>query len=436
MGDTEQMMKLTLALAFLAFAVALPSPDTMVPETNTKFTDVNGIKHAAAAEAKAAIQELLQQGQTNDACAELAKTAIEEVQDSVAEEQEVLDGFKAPNDGSQCASEGQAAVEAAENALKDAQDAAEEAAQAASDAEKAGITFDPISLSALTESDGSVCGPWASSSAYTSAKATAASTAATAAEKQGAIAGFEQALAAAQAEAEEQVKRCECSVYEIYTNAYETAKSHEAENLKTYTKGKHMQCVIEETDPNDCPVDDVPTITPVTLADGVDGSGCETQAPTAAPTSHPPTSGAFSTPTGNWFLRLVPLPYGRAADFRQGCIDQCARYASKPVSDNSVYNSGQLYNIGNNGHLAESRYFPYYSSWMGQKGSGGLGDFLAAYNFCLSAASNEKTHMRCSEHKADGSWTGGGGWQNLAKAQSLTYNGQPTKLLCAQPNRL
>jgi len=146
------------------------------------------------------------------------------------------------------------------------------------------VDFGPVALSALTEdSSGLLCGPWASDPAFTPAKAAASAGATAASEASAAIGGFEEALSAAEAAAALAVKECECKVYTDYTAAFAAAtaasKGHEA----SYTKGKHMKCVLAGTSPDACEVGTVPTVSPVTLAAGASADACTPEDTTAGP---------------------------------------------------------------------------------------------------------------------------------------------------------
>merc|ERR1719197_1247142 len=129
------MMKLAIAIAFVAFASALPSPDTTVPEVMmTQTTSKVTLKTRLAAHqaAKDTITTMLQAGSPDDACAELATTTITEVEDAVSAQQEILNHY-VENDGSACLEEGKSAVDAAQAALDEAKKDSEDKSAAAVD---------------------------------------------------------------------------------------------------------------------------------------------------------------------------------------------------------------------------------------------------------------------------------------------------------------
>merc|ERR1719453_664635 len=187
------MMKLLLAIALVACASALPSPDTTFPEVQ-----MTQMVATAAKAAKETVSSMLEAGSSDSACAELAATTISEVEDAVKAQQEAVDKFAAPNDGTSCLEEGKEGVDSATEALEGAKKASEDAAAAASSAAGASVDFGPVAQSAMTDSahGHGLCGPWAADPALTAAKAAAA----------------------------EAVAACECEVYTGYTAAWSAAE--------------------------------------------------------------------------------------------------------------------------------------------------------------------------------------------------------------------
>merc|ERR1719453_2558177 len=314
------MMKLFLAFALVACAFALPSPDTTIPEIMMTQT-----MSAAAKAAKATVSSMLESGSSDSACAELAATTISEVEDAVKAQQEAVDKFAAPNDGTSCLEEGKAEVDAAKEALDAGKKASEDAAAESASAAGAAVDFPPVSLAALDDSSGAVCGPWAGDEAFTSAKAAAAAGATKAAEAAAAISGFEEALTTAEAAAAKAVTECECKVYTDYTAAWETAESHKETNEASYTKGKHMQCVLAGTSPDACDAGTTPAVTPITLAAGATADKCpeaEAEAPAegtpvgAEPGRDYPDGGDFGPSSGSSKLCVYTDPTN--VDFASG----------------------------------------------------------------------------------------------------------------------
>merc|ERR1711935_1187364 len=231
---------------------------------------VSGLPHGADEyqQASTEINMLLQQGKDQSACADLAKTLVDEVTASVKLSNKLLADL---HDGSSCPSEGQKAVKAAQRNKDAADKAAREAATAASKASGAEIDFGAYSLSSLTEDK---CGQFWENKAYKSAKAAAAAadsakTTADAKAKAAAGALDDETKAAAEA-----VKACQCQVRKSYDSAWTAANKNNEANQASYTKGKHMECVLEGRAAAECDAGDAPKPNPVTLADGVPAEPC------------------------------------------------------------------------------------------------------------------------------------------------------------------
>ena len=214
------------------------------------------------------VSSLLQQGKDESACADLAKSLVDEVTSSVEESNKILEAL---DNGSDCPNEGQDAVTTAQQ-NKDADDkAATDAASAASAADNANVDFGSYSLSSLTDGQ---CAQFWEDAAYVAAKQ-AATKAATAKTEADATAGaMDQALTSAKEEAAKQVKACQCAARAAYNTAFAAATAKAAGDAAAFTKGKHMQCVLAGTAAEAFDVGDVPTLKAVTLADGVPADAC------------------------------------------------------------------------------------------------------------------------------------------------------------------
>merc|ERR1711939_167912 len=247
MGELGMMKTLVLLLAVAALASAAPS-DSIVPEGLTKH-------ETAHAEAQKAINLLQEQGTSSDACSSLAGTTIKEVEDHVNSLQEVIDGL---DDGSTCSSEGQDAVDDATNAKSLADQAVKDTADALAEADCAPVDFGSRAYDSLVEGE---CA-WAySSDAYIGAKA--AVNAATTAHNDavGAAAAATTALEEAVAEQIKLIHECRCKAKHSYATAWASAEEGAAGREESYTKAKHMECVLAGTSAADCTFT-VPTVTP------------------------------------------------------------------------------------------------------------------------------------------------------------------------------
>jgi len=256
---------MAVCFTVLALAMGLPTPDA----ESDAF-------HMASLE----VTVLLQQGKDDSACADLAKSLIDEVTDKVDSANKQLALL---DDGSDCSSKGQDAVVTATTNKENAEKAATEAASAASSAADTEVDFGSYSLNALTEG---TCAQFWSDPSYTAAKKTAAEAATAQIEADAKAKAAEAPLQAAQEQAAKDVKACQCAVRASYNQAYSAATQGVDADAAAYTKGKNMQCVLAGTAAADCKVGDVPKLTEITLAEGVPATPC-TSAPTPAPTPAP-----------------------------------------------------------------------------------------------------------------------------------------------------
>jgi len=234
---------------------------------------VFALAHAAPSYEQASneITMLLQQGNDESACADLAKALIDEVTSTVDQSNKLLGAL---DDGSSCPNEGQDAVTAAQNNNNDAEKAASDAAEAASAAADADIDFGSYSFSTLTEGE---CGQFWKDDAYVAAKDAQGSTATAQTEADAKAKATAEALDDATAAAASAVKACQCKVRAAYDAAWAAATEKEDADAAAYTKGKHMACVLQGTAAADCDVGDAPKPTPIKLADGVPAEPCTEQ---------------------------------------------------------------------------------------------------------------------------------------------------------------
>merc|ERR1712224_388262 len=174
-----RMMRI-FAIAMLVVATsALPS--TRVPSSISTMEP--------SEQAQATITELLQAGKDEGACADLAAATIKEVEDSVDNQQKILNAL---DTGADCPKEGQDTVDSANAGLQQAQKNKEDADAAWVAAKTAMVKLGPKTLSSLSPGD---CGFVFNDPAYTSAKSTAETTAVAAG---GAVTSAQQAVVDAQ----------------------------------------------------------------------------------------------------------------------------------------------------------------------------------------------------------------------------------------------
>lgn len=248
-----------MILCGLAFVEAAPTSsvgaDLIIPEGNDN----------ARAAARASINELLQSGQDENACEELANQTIKQVEDTVNGEQKMLDEL---DDGSACPSLGQDAVDGAQKIFDDATKAKEDADEAHKAAQNADVSFAPKPLNTLTEGQ---CDVFFEDPAFTEAVKAEMAAKSDAEKAAGEVTAADEALNAAKDAQAKAIKECQCKVRADYDKAWEAANKANDENKKAYTQGKHMLCIIKHM--GSCDVGAVPAVTPKTLAAGVPSSG-------------------------------------------------------------------------------------------------------------------------------------------------------------------
>merc|ERR1712159_253893 len=242
-------MKTLICLAvFITIAYALPNTDSVVPEVEL-VEDAVDWRQTVAQEAKNQVTALLQSGKDQGACADLAASTIKEVEDAVSAQQKILNSL---DTGSECHKEGQAAVDSAQSSLESANSALTDAQKAFADAENAPVSVPAKAFSTLKEGE---CGFFFGDSAYTSAKET--------------FKGAKEALEKAKG-----TQKAAADALDVANKAWKAANQNNDENEKAYTKGKHMECVLEGTPPSSCTVGEVPQVTAPQLADDVPEHHC------------------------------------------------------------------------------------------------------------------------------------------------------------------
>merc|ERR1711871_1066463 len=174
-----RMMKIFAIAALVVATSALPSN---VEEP------VSATHRQAAEEAQSAITELLQAGKDEGACADLADATIKEVEDSVANQQKILNSL---DTGADCPKKGQDAVDNAKGQLQAAIKNKKDADDAWAAAKTAMVKISPKSLSSLNPND---CGFVFNDPAYESAKTAAENAEAAAVAAAGVVTSAEKAV--------------------------------------------------------------------------------------------------------------------------------------------------------------------------------------------------------------------------------------------------
>lgn len=209
----------------------------------------------------------------------------------------------------------------AQNNKDDADKAASDAAEAASGAADAEVDFGSFSFSSLTPGE---CGQFWEDEAYKSAKAAQATTATAQTEADDKAKVAAEAVDDATTAAAAAVQACQCKVRATYDSAWAAATEKQDADAAAYTKGKHMQCVLQGTAAADCDVGDAPQVTPVTLADGVPAEPCDATEPETEPEPEPEVpvsvSVSFKKSGKSGYLHDTGAAFGTHTDHQYGWL--------------------------------------------------------------------------------------------------------------------
>jgi len=232
------------------------------------------------------ITNLLQQGNDESACADLAKSLADEVTSSIDSKQKALDAVGV---GAHCKDEGQEGVSSAKSDKEAKDKAAQDAAESCESAKNADVNFGSFSFSSISEGE---CGQFFQDPAYTGAQAAAKSAcdAQVTADAEASAAATN--VASAEQAAADARNKCRCKSKTDYNNAVAAANANTEDEQKAWAKAKHMACVLQGVGASDCKVDAMPEVVAKDLPDDVASAVC-TASPTSSPTSpltYPPNT--------------------------------------------------------------------------------------------------------------------------------------------------
>jgi len=286
-------------LAFAALAHAFPEAHLEVADDGWMTTaSPNAPEMALVEAAKKKVSAMLQTGKDESACKDLAKATNDEVTDNVAVQQKTLDDMPT---GKECDTKGQNLVDDANADLAaklSAQKAKKDALDAASTQK---VNFGDFQFDELTENQ---CGSFFNQKVWTDAKAAVATATTELQQAVQAVTDAEQAVKAAQAQAEKLADECRCKVKNLLEKALEDMNfGAKAANTKAWTEAAHMLCILDGNT-GKCSVPALPVVKPVSISDAVANS-CPppTPSPTAPPpTPYPTTSAPTPPPTNSYML--------------------------------------------------------------------------------------------------------------------------------------
>jgi len=339
-------MKLVTGIAVLLLAITVNAlPSTEAPEVASADSLVapGAVLFEPAVEAKATVDSLLQEGKDMGACATLASTTIKEVEDSVGAQQSILNAL---DNGDKCPLKGQAGVDAAKKALEDAKQDKADADKAYGAAKAAPVAFGPKAFNTMDQNS---CSIFTNDPAYIAAVGAKDRAKKSAEQAAGAVKNAGDALDAAKEAQEKARKECYCTVRANYNKAWAAATENNEENTKAYTKGKHMQCVLDGKDADDCDVGDIPEVKAIDLADGVPAQECVVPTPNPTPVPTPVPTEAEVLTSGHCIQTSNANKWACISNMKTGGN----RYTgSATMTEQTCTEKGQTFEYGkNDNHL-------------------------------------------------------------------------------------
>jgi len=441
-----------LLLAFAALAVSLPSD---VPETFVEVATAESILPPVAdvmdvvspkvslvqvtaadhEQARAKVTALLQQGNDQSACSQMAQTALDEVTAAVKAQQDALDEM---DKGATCDAAGDQHKEDAkttkENAATTLQQAKETLAAAQSTTVDLGSykwsQLNPQSCASLFDIEGYTSVTKAVNDAQSAVNAA-----------QGVLDDATQKVEDAVQKAADMVTECKCKVMEEQAAALEKMNTDAKEaNTKTWNQAKLMQCVLDGTSESNCDLGTIPVVTETELADGVSDtfcSGLPFKAKLGARNGVPPREYTFR-------LAQVNPSNNYGDDFRTVSKEGCRKIGMLPVCDhpsyckddaNAIY-LGQDHHISHGSHMQNNGYFP--SGWNEIK--------KEFYGTCMYSFNANGPNSLCNNDasgngngflEAGGNPWGSHAWLRPSNTQGNGKDGKPNRarfFMCAKIN--
>lgn len=219
--------------------------------------------------AKKKVANLLSQGSDENACSEMAQTALDEVTASVQLQQDVLDNM---DKGAGCDYAGDAVKSQAAAHLNAT---GIEVSNAQADVHAAESTSIDLGTYEWSSLDPNNCAAVINNNDYQSATAQVNSARNTLNEKNGVYAAAEQGITDAENEAQMLISECKCKVITAQQDARTTMNADVKDaNEKAWHQAKHIQCVLAGTAASNCDLGTIPSVEETTVAEGVmDGCG-------------------------------------------------------------------------------------------------------------------------------------------------------------------
>jgi hypothetical protein len=261
-----------VAIALIASAHAVPTPNDIVPET--KF--VEAATTSAHASAKQIVTEMIQAGSDWTACSELANTTRDEVEAHVKAEQHMLDEL---DKGCGCAALGQDEVNRTlteKHAASNAVTVAETVLETATNAQ---VQLSSRSFQSLQAGE---CGWIVTDSSYQTAHVTYTTAVTTLATARTTYTLSVTAHTEAVIEAARLKLECECATQSAHAAAWANANEDNDANDAAWAQAHHIDCVIERISEASCTFGPAPSLTQPALCDDIESVSCAAESGSAA----------------------------------------------------------------------------------------------------------------------------------------------------------
>merc|ERR1712153_144426 len=268
LGPANMMFRsILVAIALVASAHAVPTPNDIVPET--KFVA------SAHASAKQIVTEMIQAGSDWTACSELANATRDEVEDNVKSKQDMLDNL---DKGCGCAALGQDEVTRTSNEMNAAFNAVTDAETALETATNAQVQLSSQSFQFLQAGD---CGWIMTDSSYQTAHLTYNTAVTTLATAKTTYTLSVTAHTEAVTEAARLKLECECATQSAHAVAWADANADNDANAAAWAQAHHIDCVVDHIAEADCSFGPAPGLTQPTLCDDIESVSCAAESGSA-----------------------------------------------------------------------------------------------------------------------------------------------------------
>merc|ERR1712166_164342 len=297
MGTNNQtnmvFRSILVAIALIASAHAVPTPNDIVPET--KF--VEAAATSAHASAKQIVTEMIQAGSDWTACSELANATRDEVEDNVESKQDMLDNL---DKGCGCAALGQDEVTRTVNEMNAALNAVTDAETALETATNAQVQLSSQSFQFLQSGE---CGWIMTDSSYQTAHVTYTTAVTTLATARTTYTLSVTAHTEAVTEAASLKLECECAT--------------QSEQAVAWAEAHHIDCVVDHIAEADCSFGPAPGLTQPTLCDDIESVSCAAESGSAAPVAAESGSAAAPVAAESGSTESDPIYHQQSSEMRQ-----------------------------------------------------------------------------------------------------------------------